>query len=96
MPDTQYRSSLLTWTSRTNVAMPRNSVTESTISANRANAPPNDIAGPARARATVPAESVDRNVPVRLNASFQLIERVASRLQCSVESSWARRASSAV
>jgi|GEM_PF-4921588 hypothetical protein len=37
-----------------------------------------------RARATTAAESADRIVATRLNASFQLNERVESRLQCSV------------
>src|SRR5215203_2243987 len=91
MPVTQYRSSLFTWTRRTYVATPRNSATDSTITANSENASPNAIAGPASASATVEADRTDRNIDVRANASFQLIDRVASRLQCSVVRNWARR-----
>src|SRR4029078_608991 len=91
MPVTQYRSSLLTWTRRTYVATPRNSATDITITATSENASPKAIAGPARASATVDADSTDRNIEVRANASFQLIDRVASRLQCSVVRNCARR-----
>ena len=53
-------------------------------SATVTNPSPKGVAWATRARATTAAESADRNVAARLDASFQLNERVESRLQCSV------------
>src|SRR5262245_5224173 len=96
MPATQYRSSLLTWLTRMNVATPRNSVIDRTISANTTNSGPNPVAEPTSASDTVAVDSDVRNIDVRENDSFQLIDRVASRLQCSVVRSCTRRADDSV
>src|SRR5690242_5266659 len=93
MPATQYRSSLLTWVRRTYVATPRNSVIERTTRAKTTNAPPNPEAFPTSASVTVAVDSDVRNIEVRENASFQLIDRVARRLQCSVDRIWRDRGS---
>ena len=56
------------------------------------NSGPKSVAEPTSARATVAVESEVRNIELRANDSFQLSERVASRLQCSVARNCARRA----
>lgn len=53
---------------------------------------PKVVACATRASATTAAESAERNIPARLNASLQLRPRVANRLQCSVVRIWSRRA----
>ena len=53
-------------------------------SATVTNPSPKGVAWATRARATTAADSADRNVAARLDASFQLSAGVDSRLQCSV------------
>src|SRR3954464_7291478 len=62
--------------------------------ANATKPPPNCVACAGSARATAVADSTDRNNPARANDSFQLSDRVARRLQCSVDSIWTARGSS--
>src|SRR2546427_13136638 len=54
------------------------------------NASPNPDAPPTSPNATIAPVSVVRNIPARLNDSFQASERDASRLQCSVDRIWSR------
>src|SRR5436189_5807379 len=51
---------------------------------------PNPVAPPTRPNETIAPDSVVRNIPARLNDSFQASERDASRLQCSVDRIWSR------
>src|SRR3982074_1192488 len=53
-------------------------------------AQPNADACATRARATIAPVNVVRNIPARLNDSFQASERDASKLQCSVDKIWSR------
>src|SRR5258706_9376428 len=72
------------------VVMPMKRTIGRITSANSVNPSPNSDACATRARATIAPVSVDRNIPARLNDSFQASERDASRLQCSVERIWSR------
>src|SRR5205814_1137077 len=53
---------------------------------------PNADACATSASATIAPVSVVRNIPARLNDSFQASAREASRLQCSVDRIWSRMA----
>src|SRR5439155_2545866 len=94
MPAIQTASSPLTSSRRVKVAIPTNRSTGSITRAKATNRVSKFVAWPTRARATAVADTTDRNRPARLNDSFQLSERVASRLQCSVERIWSARGSS--
>ena len=74
-----------------NVASPTNRAIGSITRANAVNWSPKLVAWPTSASATAVADTTDRNSPARLNDSFQLSERVARRLQCSVERIWSDR-----
>src|SRR2546426_6489864 len=67
------------------VATPMNSTTGRMTRAKSVNPSPNADACATSARATIAPVTVVRNIPARLNDSFQASERDASRLQCSVE-----------
>ncbi len=69
-----------------------NSTTGRMMIPNRAKVLPNPDPWPTSARATIAPESAERYMPARANISFQAIERVASRLQCSVARICSRRA----
>src|SRR5690242_15459714 len=59
------------------------------------NPSPNADACATSASATIAPDNVDRNIPARLNDSYQASDRDASRLQCSVERIWSRIAGDA-
>ena len=67
------------------VATPMNSTTGRMTRAKSVNPSPNADACATSAKATIAPVRVVRNIPARLNDSFQASERDASRLQCSVE-----------
>src|SRR5918996_6265418 len=85
MASTSSNSSRLIWTRRTYVAMPRSSTTGSTISASVVVCGPNPVASASRASAMIDADNTVRKTVARLIASFQINDRVAIRLQCSLE-----------
>ncbi len=74
--------------SRINVVRPMNSTTGRMTSAKIRKPSPKLEAWATRASATIAPDSVERNIPARLNDSFQARLRDASRLQCSVLSTW--------
>jgi len=82
MAATQRISSRLESSIRRNVATPMNRVTGSTI---RAKIRKSGRSVPMRLRATTDAERTERKRAARAKASFHSIDRVASRLQCSVD-----------
>src|SRR5438552_1410607 len=92
MPDTQRASSRFAWTRRVYVPTPRKKTTGRSTSEKTLNASPNVDAWATSASATTLPDSADRNMLDRLNDSFQVSERVASRLQCSVARIWSRTA----
>src|SRR3979411_2949170 len=67
-----------------------NRTTGRITSAKSVNASPNADACATRASATIAPVNVVRNIPARLNDSFQASERDASKLQCSVDKIWSR------
>src|SRR6185437_10718855 len=62
-------------------------------SAKRRKPGPKAVAWATRASATTAAESTVMNIEARLKTSFQVMLRVASKLQCSVARIWVRTAS---
>src|SRR6266536_1869641 len=92
MPDTQRASSRLAWTSRTYVPNPTKKTTGRSTSEKTTKASPNADAWATRARATTAPDRADRSVRERVDDAFQVRERVASRLQCSVDRIWSRTA----
>jgi hypothetical protein len=64
--------------------MPRKSTSGSSTSASVVVCGPNPVASASRASAMVEADSTLRKTVARLCASFQISDREASRLQCSV------------
>ena len=64
--------------------MPRKSTTGSSTSASVVVCGPNPVASASSASAMVEADSTLRKTVARLWASFQISDRAASRLQCSV------------
>ena len=93
MPTTRPKSSAPVAFRRSVVVSPTSSTTSNTGSANRRKAGPKSVAWATSASATMAAESTVRNMPARVKISFQVIERVASRLQCSVARICTRTAS---
>ena len=81
---TSWNSSVLICTRRTWVAMPSSSTTANSISANAVVCSPKPLASASSATAMIEAESTVRKTAARLMASFQIKDRDASRLQCSV------------
>src|SRR5437867_3701914 len=71
-------------------ATPMNSTTGRMTRAKSVNPSPNADACATSAKATIAPVRVVRNIPARLNDSFQASERDASRLQCSVDRIWSR------
>src|SRR5207237_3714894 len=72
------------------VARPINSTIGRMTRAKTVNPSPNAEACATSARATIAPVNVVRNIPARLNDSFQASERDASKLQCSVDKIWSR------
>src|SRR5688500_13445175 len=70
---------------RSTVPTPTSSTTGRITRPKRRNPSPKLEACATRARATMAPDSVDRNMPARLNDSFHASDREASKLQCSVE-----------
>ena len=64
--------------------MPRRNTTGSSTSASVVVCGPNPVASASSASAMVEADSTVRKTVARLCASFQISDRAASRLQCSV------------
>src|SRR5437868_4462111 len=68
------------------VASPMKSTIGRMTSAKSVNASPNPDAPATKPNATMAPDSVERNMPARLNDSFHASARDARRLQCSVDS----------
>ena len=64
--------------------MPRRNTTGSSTSASVVVCGPNPVASASSASAMVEADSTVRKTVARLRSSFQISDRAASRLQCSV------------
>src|SRR5262249_45236407 len=75
------------------VARPTSSTTGSTSKAKMWKLGPKAVACATSARATTAADSTVMYIAARLKTSFQVMLRVASRLQCSVARIWVRTAS---
>src|SRR5262245_60331227 len=93
MPITNQRSCSLIAVRRLYVPRPTRSTMGSTTSANTRKSCPKAVAWATRASATIAADTTVRNIEARLKASFQIMLRVASKLQCSVARIWVRTAS---
>jgi hypothetical protein len=69
--------------------MPSRNTTGSSTSASVVVWAPKPVASASSARAMIEADSTVRKTVARLWASFQISDRAAIRLQCSVPSNWA-------
>ena len=90
MPMMQVASYQFAAPSRMYVVTPTNSTTGRMTNAKSLKPSPKCDAWATRASATIAPDRAERNIPARLNDSFQASDRVASRPQCSVDRIWSR------